>query len=144
MKPIPNVADSPDRTVEDGLQSKEGESGHVMGDNSAITPNDGLPATLHRHTIGARQAHRIHAMAHRIDAEHDQDGGHGAVVMLRPGVATAAPRVRPANQPLPSRPTQAEPPADPKPIWDKDNFGFWLTVCILISLVFSIAWHALG
>ncbi|MBP1475356.1 hypothetical protein J7I44_13670 [Frateuria sp. MAH-13] len=83
-------------------------------------------------------------MAHRIDAEHDQDGGPGAVVMLRPGVATSAPRVRPASQPLPSRPTQAEPPSGHKPIWDKDNFGFWLTVCIVISLIFSIAWRALG
>jgi hypothetical protein len=31
-----------------------------------------------------------------------------------------------------------------KPIWDKNNFGFWLVVCILISLVFSLVYHALG
>jgi len=32
----------------------------------------------------------------------------------------------------------------PKPIWHKDNFGFWLTVCVLISLAFSVVWHAIG
>ena len=82
-------------------------------------------------------------MAHRIDAEHDQDGGHGAVVMLRPGAVTSAPRIQPAAQPLPSAPARSEPPSR-KPIWDKDNFGFWLTMCILISLAFSIAWRAIG
>lgn len=80
-------------------------------------------------------------MAHRIDAEHDQDGGH-AVVMLRPGAS--APRIRPAAPPQPSHPTRQPPAPGRKPIWDKDNFGFWLTVCILISLIFSIVWRALG
>lgn len=83
-------------------------------------------------------------MVHSIDAEHDHDGGQRAVVMLRPAAATPLPRVRPATQPAPSRPPQEKPPATRKPMWDKDNFGFWLTVCILISLVFSIAWRAIG
>ncbi|MGN2250674.1 hypothetical protein ACFWZ1_11460 [Frateuria sp. GZRe14] len=83
-------------------------------------------------------------MVHSIDAEHDQDGGHGGVVMLRPASATSLPRVRPAAQPAPSRSPQGKPPVARKPVWDKDNFGFWLTVCVLISFVFSIAWHALG
>ena len=95
-------------------------------------------------TIQVWRAHRIHEMAHRIDAEHDQDGGHAAVVSLRPGSATPAARARPAVEPFPPRPAQGGSQANRKPIWDKDNFGFWLTVCILISLVFSIAWHAIG
>jgi hypothetical protein len=80
-------------------------------------------------------------MVHPIDAEHDQDGGHGAVVMLRPAAAPAP--ARRAAQPAPSRPAQGE-SVGRKPIWDKDNFGFWLSVCILISLAFSIAWRAIG
>jgi hypothetical protein len=64
--------------------------------------------------------------------------------MLRPAAAASAPRIRPAVQPLPLRPAPDEQPSSQKPIWDKDNFGFWLTVCVLISLVFSIAWRALG
>jgi hypothetical protein len=83
-------------------------------------------------------------MAHRIDAEHDQEGGHGAVVSPRPGNAASAANVRPATQPVPLRPAQEEPQAGRTPIWDKNNFGFWLTVCILISLAFSIVWRALG
>ena len=31
-----------------------------------------------------------------------------------------------------------------RPIWHKDNFGFWLIVCILISLVFSLIYRSLG
>jgi hypothetical protein len=81
-------------------------------------------------------------MVHRIDAEHDQAREHGAVVGLRP--ARPAPHARPASQPTPLHPAQEEPPARRKPVWDKNNFGFWLAVCILISLAFSIAWHALG
>ena len=30
-----------------------------------------------------------------------------------------------------------------RPIWHKDNFGFWLAVCIVISLVFSIIYRSL-
>ena len=30
------------------------------------------------------------------------------------------------------------------PIWDKNNVGFWLTVCVLISLVFSLLYRAVG
>ncbi|WP_424682599.1 hypothetical protein [Frateuria sp. YIM B11624] len=83
-------------------------------------------------------------MAHRIDAEHDQEGGHGAVISHRPGAAAPAASVRPAAQPVPLRPAQEEPEASRKPIWDKNNFGFWLTVCVLISLAFSIVWRSLG
>lgn len=83
-------------------------------------------------------------MAHPIDAEHDQDGGHGAVVMLRPEAATPAPRARPASRPLPPHPARDDAPESRKPVWDKDNFGFWLAVCVLISLVFSIVWQAIG
>lgn len=83
-------------------------------------------------------------MAHRIDAEHDQGGGQGAVVTLRPGTATSAPRARPAAPPAPPHPARDEAQANRKPLWDKNNFGFWLTVCILISLAFSIAWRAIG
>jgi len=83
-------------------------------------------------------------MAQRIDAEHDQEGAQGAVVSLRPGAAAPAPRARrTAVQPVPLRPAQ-EPQVTGKRIWDKDNFGFWLLVCILVSLVFSIVYHALG
>ncbi|WP_440268960.1 hypothetical protein [Dyella sp.] len=83
-------------------------------------------------------------MAHRIDAEHDQDGMQGAVVMLRPGTATSAPRPHPIAQPTSRHPARGESPVTRKPIWDKNNFGFWLTVCVLISLAFSITLHALG
>lgn len=82
-------------------------------------------------------------MAHRIDAEHDQEGGHGAVASLRPGSIASA-RVRTAPQPAPLRAASGEPQVNRKPVWDKDNFGFWLAVCILISLLFSIIYHALG
>ena len=82
-------------------------------------------------------------MAHRIDAEHDQEGGQGAVVSLRTGPVAPASR-RPAVQPLPMRPVPRGSQVSGKPIWDKDNFGFWLAVCILISLLFSIVYHALG
>jgi hypothetical protein len=42
------------------------------------------------------------------------------------------------------RAASGEPQVNRKPVWDKDNFGFWLAVCILISLLFSIIYHALG
>ncbi|UGB37060.1 hypothetical protein [Frateuria soli] len=136
IRAAPNAADR--------LRSKQGETGHAMGDNPAKAPSHDLPASMHGITIGSRHLHRIHAMAHRIDAEHDQDGGHGAVVMLRPEAATSAPGVHPAPRPLPPRPARDEAPESRKPIWDKDSFGFWLTVCILISLAFSILWHSVG
>ena len=82
-------------------------------------------------------------MAQRIDAEHDQEGGQGAVVSLRPGTAAPAPRNRPAAPTAPS-PAAQEAPAGGKPIWDKNNFGFWLAVCIVVSLVFSIVYRALA
>lgn len=77
-------------------------------------------------------------MAHRIDAEHDSEGGQAAVVTLRP-----APRARPAVQPVPLRVAQGEPQVSRKRLWDKNNFGFWLVVCILISLAFSFVYRAL-
>jgi hypothetical protein len=83
-------------------------------------------------------------MAHRSDAEHDQEGGHGAVVSPRPGPATPAARARPAGQPASPAPAQDQPQPVRKPVWDKNNFGFWLLVCILISLAFSILWRAIG
>lgn len=30
-----------------------------------------------------------------------------------------------------------------RPIWDKNNVGFWLTVCVLISLLFSVIYRAM-
>lgn len=83
-------------------------------------------------------------MSHRIDAEHEQDVTQAAVVSLRPGRTTPAPHASPAAQPDPVRPARRESPVTSTPIWDKNNFGFWLAVCILISLVFSIVYHALG
>lgn len=82
-------------------------------------------------------------MAHRIDAEHDQEGGSGAVVSLRPQATHPAPRARQAAQPVSTTPEQATPTGG-KRLWDKNNFGFWLAVCIAISLVFSIVYHALA
>ncbi|WP_217638755.1 hypothetical protein [Frateuria terrea] len=122
---------------------KQGETGHAVGDNCVTATCLDLPPTPSRRTIATRQPHRIHAMAHRIDAEHDQEGGHGAVVSPRPGIASPAaklPPVRPASLRL----AQEEADQARKPIWDKNNFGFWLTVCILISLAFSVIWHAIG
>lgn len=83
-------------------------------------------------------------MAHRIDVEHDQDGGQGAVVGLRRGTSTPAFRARPSVHAVPSRAAQGDSRVSRKRIWDKDNVGFWLTVCILISLAFSIVWRAIG
>lgn len=82
-------------------------------------------------------------MAHRIDAEHDQDVGQGAVVSLRPGTTARAANARPAPQPAAPHPAR-EPETDRKPVWDKNNFGFWLVMCILASLAFSIVYRALG
>jgi hypothetical protein len=82
-------------------------------------------------------------MAHRIDAEHDQEGGPGAVVSLRPQATEPTPRTRPAAQRVSTPPVQ-EAPTGGKRLWDKNNFGFWLAVCIAISLVFSIIYHALA
>ncbi|HEV2539259.1 MAG TPA: hypothetical protein VGU03_06070 [Frateuria sp.] len=83
-------------------------------------------------------------MAHRIDAEHDQEGGSGAIISLRPQTAQPTPRTRPASQPAPTHPAQEAPEGDGKRFWDKNNFGFWLAVCIAISLVFSIVYRALA
>ena len=66
------------------------------------------------------------------------------MVTLRPGTATPAIRARPAAQPLPPSSSRDESHERSKPMWDKDNFGFWLTVCILLSLAFSIVWRAIG
>lgn len=82
-------------------------------------------------------------MAHRIDAEHEQEGGSGAVVSLRPQVSQAAPRARPVVRPVSATPEQ-EAPTGGKRFWDKNHFGFWLAVCIAISLLFSIVYRALA
>ena len=29
-----------------------------------------------------------------------------------------------------------------RPIWHKNNFGFWLSVCIIVSLLFSIIYRS--
>lgn len=29
-----------------------------------------------------------------------------------------------------------------RPIWHRDNYGFWLLVCIIISLVFSLIYRS--
>ncbi|HEV2623261.1 MAG TPA: hypothetical protein VGU65_14415 [Frateuria sp.] len=83
-------------------------------------------------------------MAHPIDAEHDHEGGPGAVVSLRPQATQPTSRTRPASQPLPIDSAQEAPQPGGKRLWDKNNFGFWLAVCIAISLVFSIVYHALA
>lgn len=123
---------------------RQGETSHTIGDNAVKAPRRDLPLPPGERTIGARQPHRIHAMAHQIDAERDQEGAQGAVVSLRPGTSTSIPPSRPAAPAVELRSSQGEPRVTRKPIWDKNNFGFWLTVCILISLAFSIVWHALG
>ena len=53
------------------------------------------------------------------------------------------PRPRRAVQALPLPPRSA-PKVSRKPIWDKHNVGFWLAACIVLSLLFSIAYRALG
>lgn len=126
------------------LASSQGETSHTMGDNALKAQRHDLPHSPGKRTIGARQPHRIHAMAHRIDAEQDQDGAQGAVVSFRPGTPTSAAPARPAAPVVDLPGPQGEPRVTRKPIWDKNNFGFWLTVCILISLVFSMVWHAIG
>jgi hypothetical protein len=83
-------------------------------------------------------------MAHRIDAEHGQEGGQGAVVSQPPGAVTPASPARPAAQPVPLHPVQGKPQVGRKPIWDKNNVGFWLAVCIAISLAFSVLYRAIG
>jgi hypothetical protein len=83
-------------------------------------------------------------MGHRIEAEHDQEGASSATVSLRPVAAPSALRSHPAAAPAPARAPQETPPAARKPIWDKDNFGFWLAVCVAISLVFSLVYHTLA
>ena len=81
-------------------------------------------------------------MVHRIDAEHDQEGGRSVVSLRpRPGAAPHAARIQPAAEPVSPRET---PKVARKPLWDKNNFGFWLVVCILVSLLFSIVYRALG
>lgn len=83
-------------------------------------------------------------MAHPIDVEHDQEGGSATVTRLRPGSAVPAPR-RHAVDPAPLRPERSARDVNAaKPIWDKNNFGFWLAACVLISLLFSIVYHALA
>lgn len=122
----------------------QGETGHAIGDNGSTAMRRDLPLPLGGRTIGAQRPQRIHAMSHRIDAEHEQDVAQGAVVNLRPGRAAPAPHASPAARPDPARPARGESPVTSTPIWDKNNFGFWLAMCILISLVFSIVYHALG
>lgn len=36
------------------------------------------------------------------------------------------------------------PMPDRKAIWDKDNVAFWLPACLVLSLLFSILYRALG
>jgi len=31
-----------------------------------------------------------------------------------------------------------------RPVWHKDNYGFWLLACVLISVVFSVVYRAVG
>lgn len=83
-------------------------------------------------------------MAHRIDAEHDQEGGQAAVIRLRPATVTPLPRLRPEAESEALHPARRNAQVNRKPIWDKNNFGFWLAVCILLSLLFSIVYRALG
>jgi len=82
-------------------------------------------------------------MAQHIDAEHDQEGGQAAVISLRRATVTPLPYRHRAVEPLPAAP-RSTPQVSRKPIWDKHNVGFWLAACIVISLLFSILYRALG
>lgn len=31
-----------------------------------------------------------------------------------------------------------------RPVWHKDNYGFWLLACVLISVVFSVVYRAVS
>jgi hypothetical protein len=43
-----------------------------------------------------------------------------------------------------SQPRRAEPVTMSKPpLWHKNNVGFWLAVCVAISVVFSLVYRAL-
>lgn len=46
-----------------------------------------------------------------------------------------------ADDPLPIRSEQAA--MTKRPLWHKDNVGFWLSVCVVISVVFSLIYRAI-
>lgn len=80
--------------------------------------------------------HRIHAMAQLIDAGKQPEGTQ-ATSSLRPAAAVSAQVV--LLHPARGAPTVTS----RRPVWHKDNFGFWLLVCVLISLVFSLIYRSL-
>ncbi len=62
-----------------------------------------------------------------------------------PRPAPSIERARASNEPVvlyPARQREANPPS--RPFWHKDNYGFWLAVCVLISLVFSVIYRSIG
>ena len=83
-------------------------------------------------------------MGHRLDAGHDQEGASSTAVRLRPVATPSVLRNHPTAAPAPARAPRDVPPPARKPIWNKDNYGFWLAVCVGISLVFSLVYRALA
>jgi hypothetical protein len=47
-----------------------------------------------------------------------------------------------STTPSDSRPMS--PTESARPVWHKDNFGFWLLGCVLISVVFSVVYRSLA
>jgi hypothetical protein len=69
--------------------------------------------------------------------------GFGKELGRRPAwveYARATPGRLAGEQPLPplERETMSKPP-----IWHKNNVGFWLAVCVLISVAFSVIYRAM-
>lgn len=83
-------------------------------------------------------------MAHRIELGQEHEGATGATGLRS---AAVVPLIRPVPAPTEAAPSPSQrevPNVSRRPMWDKNNFGFWLAVCVAISLVFSIVYRALG
>lgn len=50
-------------------------------------------------------------------------------------------RVSQTSPPLPE--SYAPPAEKDRPVWHKDNHGFWLLACVMISVFFSVVLRAL-
>lgn len=78
----------------------------------------------------------------RADSIGDTASERLSLARGRIGQAGRAVEPCPAAAQAPMRMAHIQPEVARRPIWDKDNFGFWLVVCVVISLLFSII-HAL-